>query len=241
MTRVFCFSASIYALLLVHLHPLVTFEPECLIVLLSLSSVQFQNCDGTVARHFGRVPLPIVHRYKTQPKRLLLRPQTVQVESEPEATILNLTKKTTHYSIHQSLSMQKDMGVDMKWWIYLKYSIFPIMLVTDPKEFSHDFPRPEPQLDERNKSVRLKGESVFDVGLAFECARDCRGRAGRSHPSRFTFALWLIETSDAVAMLRAAGSEVIPETLILNWLTPRDLLVAGVSGIRQVVQFTVVK
>jgi len=92
MTRVFCFSAGIDAFLLIHLHPLVTIEPKCFIVLFSFSSAQLQEGRGTTSRYFGCVPLSIIHRYETQPKRLLLGLQTVQIKSEPETTILNLNK-----------------------------------------------------------------------------------------------------------------------------------------------------
>jgi len=123
---------------------------------------------------------------------------------------------------------------------YLKYSIFPIMLVTDSKEFSHNFSRPESELDKGHKSVRFKRECILDVTLGLKSGCHCGSRARRSHPSRFTFTFWLIETLNAVAMFRTAGSQVIPETLILNWLTSRNLLVTRMSRICQIMQFTIV-
>ena len=119
---------------------------------------------------------------------------------------------------------------------YLQDPIFPVMLITNPKKFSMNFPSTEPELNECHKSIGFEGQSIFDVTLCFESCGDSRSRTRQAHPTTLALTLGFVETSNTETMFRTSCRQIITQTLIFNGLTAWGLLVTRVSRVSQIVQ-----
>lgn len=52
---------------------------------------------------------------------------------------------------------------------YLKYSIFSVVLITKPEQFTKLFSRSKSQLELSRELVKFKAQGVLDVTLRLEC------------------------------------------------------------------------
>ena len=141
-TRVFCFPSSIDTLLLVHLHVLVAFEDERLVVAPTFTTVQLEHSGRTVTVHAHRMPLTIVDCDGRQPKVLLFRTQAVEVKAEAQTSIFDLED-----------------------------AIFACVLIRDAEELSMFFSGTEPQLNGSDETDWLERQGVLDVALRVKRGR----------------------------------------------------------------------
>lgn len=62
-----------------------------------------------------------------------------------------------------------NANIMLKNKTYLKYSIFSVVLITKPEQFTKLFSRSESQLELSRELVKFKAQGVLDVTLRLEC------------------------------------------------------------------------
>lgn len=122
--------------------------------------------------HLDRMPLAVVDVHLIQPHVLLFGAQTVQIEAEAHAPLLDL-----------------------------QYGVLAIVLVADAEQFALLFARPEAQLQMRRELVRLERQRVLHVALRVERDRRRRHRTRRARVAGRAFAPRLVQVAHAHAVL----------------------------------------